>query len=95
MASLEQHSPWGKGSDPSGERHQTAEYIAWHIRTADGETATSYKPEIHRYVIQEPSSDVCPTYLMAMEDALHVTEICHASLRSRLAEVPIYVSSNR
>lgn len=95
MAQLERHSPWGGMSDASGPRYQTAEYIAWHIRTSDGETAQSYAPIAHKYVVQETSSYVCPTYLAAMEDALQLTEICHSSMPSDAAAELVYISSNR
>ncbi|CAM9329392.1 unnamed protein product, partial [Laminaria digitata] len=94
VASLEQHSPWGMVGDASGPRHQTAEYIAWHIRTPVGETVQSYKPTVHKYVVQEPSSEVCPTYLVAMEDALQLAKSCHASLSSHAVDEMVYISSN-
>ena len=95
IASLEQYSPWGAASDAAQHRHQNVEYIAWHIRTADGETAKSYEPTIHKYVIQEPSSDVCPTFLAAQEAALHLVETCRASLSVPADDELVYISSNR
>ena len=95
IASLEEHSPWGAVSDEARPRHQTAEYVAWHIRTPDGETPRSYNAAVHKYVIQEPSSDVCPTYLVALEDALQLTNTCRASLSVHADDELVYISSNR
>lgn len=95
IASLEEHSPWGTISDASKPRHQSAEYVAWHIRTPDGETAKSYDANIHRYVIQEPSSAVCPTYFTALAEALQLTKRCRASLSVHEDDELVYISSNR
>lgn len=95
ITSLEEHSPWGSGNDESAQRHQTAEYVAWHIRTADGETARSYNADVHKYVIQEPSSDVCPTYLVALDEALQLTKTCRTSLSVHTEDELVYISSNR
>lgn len=95
VASLEQFSPWGVASDETGPRHQSVDYVAWHIRTSDGETARSYSPARHKYVIQEPSSDVCPTYLVASQDALELAKTCRASLSVHAGDDLVYISSNR
>lgn len=95
MASLEQHLPWGMVSDASEPRRQPAEYVAWHIRTSDGETVKSYNEAVHIYVVQEPSSDVCPAYRAAMEEALQLTRSCHSSLPYHAADELVYVSTNR
>ena len=95
IASLKEQSPWRLSNGATGRNHQTGEYIAWHIRTAAGETGKSYDPMIHQYVIQEPSSDVCPTYLEAMEDALQLTKNCRASLSVQSDDNLVYISSNR
>ena len=95
MASLEEHTPWGVVKDTAGPRHQHAEYVAWHIRTPDGETARSYDATIHKYVIQEPSSAVCPSYLRALGDALQLTRTCRPSLSAHADEEMVYIASNR
>ena len=95
IASLEQHSPWGMLHDQTGRHHQAVEYIAWHIRTPEGETDKSYLPTVNKYVLQEPSSDVCPTYIAAMGDALQLTKTCHESLPVQANDELVYVSSNR
>lgn len=95
ITSLEEHSPWGAVKDEARPRHQNAEYVAWHIRTPDGETARSYNETVHKYVLQEPSSEVCPTYLVALEDALQLTNACRASLSVYAEDELVYISSNR
>jgi len=95
MASLEEHTPWGVVKDTAGPHRQHAEYVAWHIRTSDGETARSYHATRHKYVIQEPSSVVCPSYLEASEDALQLTKTCHPSLSVHADDDLMYISSNR
>ena len=92
IASLGDYSPWGIGPR-STLRHQTMEYVALHIRTSDGETARSYTDQ--PYVIQEPSSTVCPTIRAAMDDALHRASICLPSLSVDADDSMVYISSNR
>lgn len=62
-------------------------YIAWHIRTADGETSKSYDPKIHRYIVTEESSSVCPAYVEAMSQE---EEKC-----AELKDLPIFITSTR
>ena len=93
IASLEVYSPWGNGPSSSALRHQTTEYVALHIRTSDGETARSYTDQ--RYVIQEPSSTVCPTFRAAMDDALQRTNVCLPSLSVDADDSMAHISSNR
>ena len=95
IASLAEYRPWGVADDAAGHRLQTPEYVAWHIRTAEGETAKSYTPSKHLYVIQEPSSDVCPAYLVAQEEALQLTKTCCPSLSAHADDKLVYISSNR
>lgn len=63
------------------------EYIAWHIRTADGETSRSYNPNIHKYIVTEESSSVCPSYV---ETTSHEEQKC-----TTLKDLPIFISSTR
>ena len=93
VASLEHHSPWGLAPGASTPRHQATEYVAWHIRTSDGETAKSYHGQ--KYVIQEASSDVCPTFLVAMDDALQRAKSCRESLSVHADNALVFISSNR
>lgn len=95
MASMEEHSPWEVVVDDSGRRTNHAEYIAWHIRTSEGETAQSYHPTTHPYVIQEPAAVVCPTYLVAMEEAMQTVLDCPISYAWGTDVLPVYISSNR
>ena len=95
MASLEEYTPWGVVKDTAGPSHQHAEYVAWHIRTPDGETAGSYDATVHKYVIEEPSTVVCPSYLEALEDALQLTKTCRPSLSDHADDELVYISSNR
>lgn len=95
IASLEEHSPWAKAKGTPGLHHQAPEYIAWHIRTTDGETTHSYVPAVHKYVIQEQSSEVCPTYREAMNDALQLARNCSGSISIDADDELVYISSNR
>lgn len=62
-------------------------YAAWHIRTPDGDTELSFIPAVHKYVVTEPSSVVCPSYLTAL-----------ATVQTKCGlepYTPVYVASNR
>eukprot|EP00904_Undaria_pinnatifida_P003340 jgi/Undpi1/13006/HiC_scaffold_7.g02670.m1 len=76
MSSLQEHSPWGMVMGDAGMHHHPTEYIAWHIRTSEGETATSYDPKVHPHVLEEPASAVCPAYLAATGDLVEAAQTC-------------------
>ena len=95
LKSLEEHRPWTQATGATPEQlrdpPENPKYIAWQIRTSDGESATSYKPDVHTHVFDHvPSTEVCPWFFTAMEEAL-------GSCRdeSERDAMPIFVSSNR
>lgn len=80
-ASLEASS----GEDPGQEA-----YVAWHIRTVDpAELAGPYNASVHKYMITEPPSVVCPIF---EQESVRVQTTCPAVF-SGLLEV--FVSANR
>eukprot|EP00904_Undaria_pinnatifida_P001892 jgi/Undpi1/11703/HiC_scaffold_36.g13998.m1 len=94
MDSMEEHSPWKAVGGESARLTNRTEYIAWHIRTSEGETAKSYLPDVHRYVIQEPATVVCPTYMVATEDVIQAVYKCPSSHGMDIEALPVYISSN-
>lgn len=95
MDSMEEHSPWQAVGGDSARLTNRTEYIAWHIRTSEGETVKSYLPDVHRYVIQEPATVVCPTYMVATEDVIQAVYKCPSSHGMDIEALPVYISSNR
>eukprot|EP00903_Cladosiphon_okamuranus_P009201 g8787.t1 len=95
MKSLEEHHrPWAKAALATPEQPSTppgsVKYVAWQIRTTDGESATSYKPKVHNYIFDHvPSTEVCRWYFAATEEALGA---CRSG--SGVDSMPIFVSSN-
>ncbi|CAN0267678.1 unnamed protein product, partial [Hapterophycus canaliculatus] len=86
MESLAANSPWAQ---PDGGRK---DYVAWHIRTSDGESARSFKPNVHTYIFHgQSSSDVCPLYLTATAEA---EEACRQLFPGGVQDMPIFISSN-
>lgn len=83
MELMQEYNPWGSTPHP-------AKYMAWHIRTPDGETTNSYNPKLHTYITQEPSEIVCGAYLRAFVDA---KEGCPSQFEDDTTVV--YISSNR
>lgn len=88
MKSLEEHRPWAEANLDTPEN---VEYVAWQIRTTDGESDTSYKPDRHKYIFDHvPSTEVCGWYFAATDVAFGV---CPGV--SDGTPMPIFVSSNR
>lgn len=50
---------------------------------------------VHKYVIQEPPSEVCAAYFAATADAVQLTKNCRASLSVQADDELVYISSNR
>ncbi|CAN0075885.1 unnamed protein product, partial [Hapterophycus canaliculatus] len=85
IKSLAANSPWG----PPNARPN--DYLAWHIRTSDGESTRSFRPDIHRYIFHgQSSSDVCPLYLTATAGA---EEACRRLFPGGMKDMPIFISS--
>ena len=95
MSSLQEHSPWGMVMGDAGMHHHPTEYIAWHIRTSEGETATSYDPKVHPHVLEEPASAVCPAYLAATGDLVEAAQTCRRPHALGGSDEIVYISSNR
>lgn len=95
LKSLEAHRPWtGAAAAAPDQPHilpEDVKYIAWQIRTTDGESADSFKPHVHKYIFDRvASTEVCPWFFMAMEEVLGA---CRSGLNGEA--MPIFVSSNR
>lgn len=89
MASLDAHNPW----TPSTFGSRPAEYVAWHIRTASGETKESFIPDIHSHIINgQPSTTVFPLFLSA---TYHAEKVCPRFYHDNVPVMPVYISSNR
>ncbi|CAM9750176.1 unnamed protein product [Ectocarpus sp. 13 AM-2016] len=89
MRSLEVYNPWrAEGSSMS--RFQ--KYIAFQIRTTEGETAGSFDPKIHTYIFNNlRSTVVCNWYFAATEEAKGT---CPAAFSADEGDVPLFISSN-
>ncbi|CAN0245335.1 unnamed protein product [Scytosiphon promiscuus] len=86
MRSLEASSPWADHDS------RPQDYVAWHIRTSDGESARSFKPDVHTYIFNgQSSADVCPLYLAATVAA---EEACRDLFPGGVQAMPIFISSN-
>lgn len=95
LKSLETHRPWTEAALATPEQprdpRENEKYVAWQIRTTDGESSVSYVPQVHKYIFDHvPSTEVCPWYFTAMEEALGA---CRGG--SDGDAMPIFVSSNR
>lgn len=93
--SLQEHRQWTETALATPEQPsaplENAKYVAWQIRTTDGESATSYKPKVHTYIFDHvPSTEVCRWFFTAMEEALGA---CRSGSDGH--SMPIFVSSNR
>lgn len=86
------HRPRSLAPRASGAHPDTAQYIAWHIRTADGETAASFNPKVHTHVSLQDSAVVCPAYLAKTEEA---AAVCPGHVFERISEMPVYIATNR
>ena len=88
LKSLEEHRPW---TQAAGATLESAKYVAWHIRTSDGESPSSFEPEVHQHVFDRvPSTEVCPWFFTAMQNPIGK---CRDG--STGDAMPIFVSSNR
>lgn len=69
-------------------------YNAWHIRTSDGESEGSFRPDKHTSYIfhNQASTRICPLYLSTVEA---LTTACPDLFAENGLDVPIYISSNR
>ncbi|CAM9261505.1 unnamed protein product [Ectocarpus sp. 13 AM-2016] len=88
MASLEAHNPWtshGFGPRPK-------DYVAWHIRTSDGESKMSFLPDVHRYIFHgQSSTTVFPIFQSATDAAKNM---CPRVFHEDVPMTPVYISSN-
>eukprot|EP00752_Nemacystus_decipiens_P006570 g5916.t1 len=91
MSIMEPHDPWRSNMD-SSTKAGSSRYIAWHIRTSDGDTARSFKAAKHRYIFHnQPSTKVCPLYISTLDSARAMHPVL---FQESDGVVPIYVSSN-
>ncbi|CAM9133912.1 unnamed protein product [Scytosiphon promiscuus] len=90
MASMAAHSPWGSTLNTFGtHRH----YNAWHIRTSDGETETSFHPTSHKYIFHGyGAADVCPYFLSTVDRVKHACPSLASGPDG--GNIPVYISSN-
>lgn len=84
-AALVKHSPFPY------QHNVNSPYIAWHVRTSHGETAMSYDPIKHPYVLQDPPEVVCP----AFADATAVIQQACEGADVVTNNATVYMSSNR
>eukprot|EP00903_Cladosiphon_okamuranus_P020134 g18487.t1 len=84
------HSPWiATDGTPRDDLHPT-KYVAWHIRTSDGETSSSFSPETHRYIFHgQRSEEVFPMFLAATEGSEYR---CPSAFPGGEHDTPIYIS---
>ncbi|CAM9203762.1 unnamed protein product [Ectocarpus sp. 13 AM-2016] len=88
VASLEAHNPW----TPAGFGPRPTEYVAWHIRTSDGESMRSFKPDKHTYIFHgQSSTTVLPDFLSATGTA---EKMCPKIFHQDLSKMPVFISSN-
>lgn len=93
MASVAAHDPWVNSEEASWDGHHPPQYVAWHIRTSEGESATSFNKNVHNYVFhQERSTTVVPLYLAATNSA---RRLCPRAFQGLEGDLPVYISSNR
>eukprot|EP00903_Cladosiphon_okamuranus_P021167 g19443.t1 len=91
MSIMQPHGPWRSNLD-SSTKAGSSRYIAWHIRTSDGDTARSFKVAKHRYIFHnQPSAKVCPLYISTLDSSRDMLPTLFAENGD---VVPIYVSSN-
>ncbi|CAN0352336.1 unnamed protein product [Ectocarpus sp. 6 AP-2014] len=88
MASLRAHNPW----TPSGFGPLPKDYVAWHIRTSDGESKEGFNPDVHTYVFhgQSPNT-VFPIFQFATKMA---EKKCPKIFHEDTQKMPVYISSN-
>ncbi|CAB1104555.1 unnamed protein product [Ectocarpus sp. CCAP 1310/34] len=88
MASLDANNPW----TPAGFGSRPAEYVAWHIRTSNGETKESFSPDVHQYIFNgQTSAAVFPLFLSATSFA---EKACPKLYHDNIPIMPVYISSN-
>lgn len=95
LKSLEAHRPWPEAACATPEQprvpQENVKYVAWQIRTSEGESTDSFKPLVHTYIFDRvPSTEVCPWYFTATKEAIGACR-----LGSDGDVMPIFVSSNR
>lgn len=90
MAQLEEHRPRALTVGTASGQRRPATYVAWHIRTAEGER--SFDPRRYRHILKEPSTVVCPVYLSLSELA---TRRCTGVLTEGMAALPVFVATTR
>lgn len=92
MSTMGPYDPWSS-SGGSSTKAGSSSYIAWHIRTSDGDTARSFKAAKHRYIFHNQSSaKVCPLYVSTLDASRRMYPPLFAENGD---VVPVYVSSNR
>ena len=75
------------------EGHQPPQYVAWHVRTSEGESTTSFNKNVHLHVFHKESpTTVVPLYVAAMKKA---EKLCPWAVVPEKEGTPIYISSNR
>lgn len=95
MQSMAAHRAWVATNDgaPRDDDYHPTKYVAWHIRTSDGETARSYNSDVHRYIFNGQGSEtILPLFLTATKVA---EDECPSVFPGGEHDTPIYISSNR
>eukprot|EP00903_Cladosiphon_okamuranus_P010130 g9593.t1 len=86
---LAELSPWKSASEDSLRYHPPDAYVAWHMRTVDpADRIQGYNASVHKYMITEPSTLVCPAY----ENATTAFQASCSSLFP--GDVDIFIAAN-
>lgn len=89
LQSLEENDPWVSGNGLTEWEGRPENYIGWHIRTPHGESKRSYSPNIHKYILQEPTELVCSAFEVA---TAAVKTTCPELF---MGDMKVYISSTR
>lgn len=92
VSSIEAHSPW-EGALHGIVAARGTPYSAWHIRTSEGETATSFSSDRNVYIFHNQSpADVCPLFISTKET---IRAACPHLSATEGRPMPVFISSNR
>ena len=93
MESMAAANPWIANSESSRGDHHPMKYVAWHIRTSHGETAVSFKTDVHKYIFHGERSETISLRFLAATKAAE--DGCPVRFPGGENDTLIYISSNR
>eukprot|EP00752_Nemacystus_decipiens_P012206 g10821.t1 len=92
VQSMAAQNPWAANQGTTPDDYHPMKYVAWHIRTSDGESASSFNADLHKYVFHGQRSDnVSSLYLAATKSA---EDECPSVYPGSERGTPVYISSN-